>query len=212
MEIQTGMPIESKDGETIGEVEKIVISPVSNEVESLVVKEGTLFTEDRIIPIDLLGQIEGEHLQIRLNSDALDSLPRYKETHYIDSLASDRGEPGSATLYYLHPVDVSEEANLLPNFPSPPIVERTIENIPPGSYVLEEGDEVLDRTGQKVGEVEQIIADPQTKSVTHFVISKGLLFEKERLIPSQWIDSVEDGKVNLAVEKRLIQRLPEFRA
>jgi uncharacterized protein YrrD len=204
------MSIVSKDGEQIGEVERVVISPVSYDLESLVVKQGILFAEERIIPIHLIDQIDQENVRLTINSDALQSLPRYQETHYIDSLASDRGDPGSTTLYYLHPVDPIEESNLLPNYPSPPIVERTIENIPPGSYVLEEADKVLDRSGEQIGEVEQIVADPETKTVTHFVISEDLLFETKKLIPSHWTDSVADGRVKLAVEKELIQRLPDY--
>ena len=76
--------------------------------------------------------------------------------------------------------------------------------------MLEEADKVLDRSGEQIGEVEQIVADPETKTVTHFVISKEFLCETKKLIPSQWIDSVGDGQVNLAIEKELIQRLPDY--
>jgi sporulation protein YlmC with PRC-barrel domain len=210
MQIHPGKMVYTMDGEKLGKVEKIVISPVSRSIESLIIQRGLLFSEERVVPIRLVDESSDGKITLKLKSPALQTLPRYRDTHYIDSLASDRGDPGSATLYYLHPLDSEPEGDLLPNYPSPPIVERSIENIPPGSYVLEEGSEIYDRSGKQVGHVEQILTDPVSHSVTHFVISRGLVFETEKLIPAQWIDSVADGQVNLGVEKELIQRLPEY--
>ncbi len=212
MRIQPETKVLSKDGQAVGDVYKVVISPVSHQVESLIIQQGALFTEERVVPARLIEKSTQEEVHLTLNAEALQTLPHYKETHFIDSLASDRGEPGAATLYYLHPGDVPIEGDLLPNYPSPPIVERTIENIPAGSYVLDEGSDILDRTGDHIGDVEQIIADSASHDVTHFVISRGRVFETEKLIPIQWIDSVEDGQVRLAVEKDVIKQLPEYKA
>lgn len=212
MRIEPGTTVLSNDGEQVGDVHKMVLSPVTHQLESLIIQQGALFTEQRVVPARLIEQSSEEEVRLTLNAEALRTLPHYKETHFIDSLASDRGEPGAATLYYLHPVDVSQEGDLLPNYPSPPIVERTVENLPAGSYVLDQGSEIHDRDGDPIGEVKQIIADPASHDVTHFAISRGVIFETEKLIPVQWVDSIEDGKVNLAVEKEVIQQLPEYKS
>lgn len=66
-------------------------------------------------------------------------------------------------------------------------------------------------TSERIGELKKILAELVSHSVTHFVLSKGAVFKTDKLIPAQWIDSVEDGQVRLAVENEIIQRLPKYK-
>jgi uncharacterized protein YrrD len=47
---------------------------------------------------------------------------------------------------------------------------------------------VFTEDGKKVGQVDRVVLDPQTKDVTHIVVRKGFLFKEDRVIP---IDRVE---------------------
>jgi uncharacterized protein YrrD len=63
---------------------------------------------------------------------------------------------------------------------------------------------------EHVGDVERLFVDANSKEVTHFLISQGLLFKDRKLVPAQWVSSVEENKVYLAVPSRLLERLPSY--
>ncbi len=61
-----------------------------------------------------------------------------------------------------------------------------------------------------IGNVEQVVANSETKNVTHFVVGKGFLLKEHKLVPAHWVTSVGENKVYLSVEARLFDRLPDF--
>jgi sporulation protein YlmC with PRC-barrel domain len=210
VDIQPGETVISSDGQEVGKVARVVISPVTRSIESLVVERGALFSDARVVPIRMVHKGTDEGILLNLNSEALRSLPIYREAHFIDSLAPSKRGAESAAQYYLRPVDVLEEGDLLPNYPAPPIVEAEVENIPPGTVALEEGTEVRDEFGEHVGKVEQILVKPKTQRATHVVLSRGRVIETEKLIPADWIRYIKEGQVELGVSLELIRRLPEY--
>jgi uncharacterized protein YrrD len=64
--------------------------------------------------------------------------------------------------------------------------------------------------GEHVGDVEQLFVEPESSRATHFLISQGLLFKDHKLVPVQWVRSVEENKVHLAVPSRFLERLPVY--
>lgn len=76
---------------------------------------------------------------------------------------------------------------------------------------LKYGSDVINAQGEKVGELKQVVIDPTMDEVTHLVLSKGLFLVEEKLIPVGWIDAFDEGEIQLAVDKNVIQRLPKYR-
>ena len=66
--------------------------------------------------------------------------------------------------------------------------------------------------GEPIGNVEQIIADSQSDQVTHIVISKGLFFNEEKMIPSSWVSGYDSNQLKLVVNSKIIEQLPEYEA
>jgi len=64
--------------------------------------------------------------------------------------------------------------------------------------------------GKHVGDVEEVIVNPQSDKITHFVISKGLLFNEEKLIPSTWVSGFDSDELKLVVNSKIIEHLPEY--
>jgi hypothetical protein len=55
-----------------------------------------------------------------------------------------------------------------------------------------------------------MIVEPQSDQVTHFVISKGILFTEDKLIPSNWVKRYDDDQVKLLVDSNIVEQLPEY--
>jgi uncharacterized protein YrrD len=79
-----------EDEEGVGSVERVVIDPVDREITHLVVKKGVLFTENRLIPVELISRTSDERVLLKKSADDLGSLQEFEETHYIQALDGGR--------------------------------------------------------------------------------------------------------------------------
>jgi len=65
-------------------------------------------------------------------------------------------------------------------------------------------------TDGPVGEVHDVLIDPETESPTHITLREGILVIKEVNIPVDYVQEVESGRVLLKVNKEKVERLPRF--
>jgi uncharacterized protein YrrD len=65
-------------------------------------------------------------------------------------------------------------------------------------------------TDGPVGEVHDVLIDPETESPTHITLREGILVIKEVNIPVDYVQEVESGRVLLKVKKEKVERLPRF--
>ena len=83
------------------------------------------------------------------------------------------------------------------------------QNIPEHTVPLKEGADAITVDEKHVGDLERLFVEPDTNSVTHFVISQGL-FKERKLVPAAWVKNVAENKVHLSVSARLLDRLPAY--
>jgi uncharacterized protein YrrD len=83
-------------------------------------------------------------------------------------------------------------------------------NIPADTVPLKEGARVISSDEKHVGDVERVFIDAESHKATHFLISQGVLFKEQKLVPAHWIHSVEEDKVQLSVPSALLERLPAY--
>jgi hypothetical protein len=118
-----------------------------------------------------------------------------------------------APSYYWYPPPtgyVGYPAYGLP-YPSwPPVVIQ--QNIPENTVPLKDGSNVISADGKHVGDVERLFVEPDSHKVTHFLISQGRLFKDRKVVPTNWVKSVEENKVNLTVSARLLEDLPSYQS
>ena len=214
MLFKTGVDVYSSDDEKIGTLHRVVMDPKTKEVTHIVVKEGFFFTEDKVVPMDLVGSVTEDRIALQGSREHLDELPVYEETHYVrPDTTTDEGEVSSDTLYWYPPVDwtIGGYGRYPASFfPQSLYVQKIEKNIPEGMIALAQGAKVISEDGEQVGNIETLITDPKDDRVTHVVISSGLLLKERRIIPAYWLDSVSDDEVHLTVESRLLERLPEY--
>lgn len=206
------------EGDKIGTIERVVIDPGTKEVSHVIVQQGLLFTEDKVVPIDLIAQATDERVILEQDVGDLEAMPKFEERRSIPAVCMpealnpppDRAQP----LYYVSPIGsrwwdyagrIRREDEEGTRY-----VRRTRRNVPEGTVVLEEGAEVISADGEHVGDVAQVFADEEDGYITHLLISRGLLFKEERLVPVSWIDKVREETVHLSVESLLLGELQPY--
>ena len=214
MLFKTGVDVYSSDDEKVGTLHRVVMDPKSKEVTHIVVEKGLLFTEDKVVPMDLVGSVTEDRVSLQGSKEHLDELPDYEETHYVppDATAEEGGVTSDA-VYWYPPVDWSAAGfgrYPVAFYPQSLYVQKTEKNIPEGMIALAQGAKVTAEDGEQVGTIETLITDPKDDRVTHVVISSGLLLKERKIVPAYWIDTVSDEEVRLSVESRLLERLPEY--
>ena len=209
MLFKQGVEVFSSDNEKVGTLDRVVMDPKTKEVTHIIVREGFLFTEDKVVPMDLIGSVTDERIALQGSKEHLDELPDYEETHYVPRDAAIDDDMN--TLYWNPPVDGwGGYGRYAFYYPQSQYLRRTEKNIPEGMVALAEGAKVLAEDGDQVGTIETLITDPKDERVTHLVISSGLLLKERKMIPAYWLSSVNDDEVHLSVESRLLDRLPEY--
>lgn len=225
MEFREGTDVLTASGEKLGEVERVVIDPRTREVTHIVVKKGFLFTEDRVLPIEVVDSADGEQVVLSQNvGDDLEAWPVFEETYTIpiDQMPNTDtlGPPGEtartvsarpAPAYYWYPpagVGYPGGSLGLPYYP--PQVVHVERNVPSGSAALKEGAAIHSADDEHVGDVERVFTDSESDAITHLLISRGLLFKSHKLIPANWISDASDDEVFLSVDRAVLERLPDY--
>ena len=216
MQLVQDASVVTASGERVGELDRIVIDPRTKEVTHVVVRKGVLFTQDKVVPIDLIASASEEGVVLREDAGDLEALPNFEEEHFValneDEYArSQYEETAPPSLYWYPPLYGAPfgAGRLNPTYPPlyPVEVER---NIPEGTIALKEGARVISADGDHVGNVEQVLTEPEADRASHFVISSGFLLKEKKLVPVRWVDRIDEEEVRLVVGSDLIERLREY--
>jgi uncharacterized protein YrrD len=217
MEFRGGAKVVTADGEQIGKVDRIVLDPRTREVTDLVVHKGLLFTEDKVLPVDLVAEATEEQVKLKEHATDLEELRRFEERHYVipdrSETSGNRLAGNHPSLMYWYPPYYSTPYGMPTGYTAPFIQPYGVEidrNIPKGTIPLREGAQVISKDDEHVGDVDDVLTDPDTERVTHFVISRGLLLHERKLIPVNWVDKIGENRVHLAVGSKTIQGLPDY--
>jgi len=75
---------------------------------------------------------------------------------------------------------------------------------------IKEGATVYSAQGDKVGKVDRVVIDPNSKEVTHLVIRKGFLLVDDKVLPISLVASADEGRVQLREDAGILEELPNF--
>lgn len=218
MRLKKGDDVYSAQGEKLGTVERVVLDPVSREVTHLVVAKGFLFKTNKVIAMDMVDPAIDDKVTLRNSKQGLDDFQDFEETHYVDldQTENPTGDELPASYWY-PPINLAwwragGTDNPITYPAMPAYVARTEQNIPEGTVALEEGAKVMSSDDKHIGNIEQVVIDPQDKRVTHFVVSEGTLFKDRKLIPVVWISRIAENEVFLSSTADVLGRLPAYHA
>jgi uncharacterized protein YrrD len=210
MQFKDGTNVYTADGDQVGRIDRVVIDPRTKEVSHVVVRKGLLFTEDKVVPLELIAGATEDMVTLRDDAGDLDVLPHFEESHYVPMSEADQATtyaPGYASPVYWYPPFGGAWYGA-PVYPEVTYTTRTEQNIPEGTVGLKEGAKVVSADGDHVGNVERIFTTGDR--ATHMLISQGLLFKEKKLIPTLWISTITEDEVKLGVNSGMLERLPAY--
>ena len=89
VELKEGTSVFTSGGEAVGKINRIVLDPATNEVTHLVVQKGWLYSEDKVVPFEMVDSATEDKVVLKENIDNFDGLPPYEEAHYIRTRDAD---------------------------------------------------------------------------------------------------------------------------
>lgn len=215
MQFKEGTQVYTADGDEVGTIDRVVLNPQSNEVSHIVVRQGWLFTEDRVVPTELIDRAIADRIQLRADVQKLDELPLFEEAHYVPpgEAPADAAPVATASpLFWYPPMGAAWSGYYTGHYgyPLAPYVTYVERNIPEGTVGLKEGANVVSLDGENVGSVERVFTNNELNRATHLLITEGWFFKEKRSIPVDWIRRVDDNKIHLAVNADTLKQVPEY--
>ena len=218
MELREGMGVFTPGGEQVGRVNRFILDPATNEVTHIVIQKGWLLPEDKVVPFEMVTSATGEKVVLNEELGDFDALPPFEETHFVRA-TDDRPDDPQPTpdpdyaytpAYYWYPAqsNIGFPGLALGHYAWPSGDKKR--NIPEDTVPLKEGTNVLSSDGEHVGNVERFFLEPDSNKVTHFLISQGVFFKDQKLVPAHWVKSVDEESVHLAVSSKVLERLPAY--
>ena len=214
MEIKKGVAVKTADGDKVGTVDRIVVDPANhNEVTHIVVEKGFLLTEARVIPAEALAVTDGGEMLLKGSIENPDAFPKFEQTDYVSPERTYYPTPWGtwevAPLFYYPPIG-DRDHTYSPASVDNPAIEHSSRNISDDNVVISEGMRVTTSDGEHAGNVEKIYTDKDGQ-MTHILISKGIIFDKESLIPVGWIRWMNEEDIRLSVTIEIVKNLPEYK-
>lgn len=212
LEIQEGAHLYSAEGEDLGTVRQFVVVPSTGELTHILVEKGVFFTDDHVVPIGVIDHAEGDEVVLGDDVDPT-ALPKFVREDYtpLDEQTRSRLDvpPGYMWRY---PTTYTGPFPIYPTYPMPPgalpppqIDDTRTRDALADSEVIGARTPVLSMDGDKVGTVSEMYADEDGR-LSHLVVDLGFLSDK-KVLPAQWIDSVEADAVKLAVSNHAVESL-----
>lgn len=208
MKFHLGAEVVDFEGEKLGSLKQIVVDPVTQEITSLIIDQGLLFKEDKVLPISLVLQAEEDQIRLVETDQDLAELPPYQEESYFPYQYQEKKRPPTlipGNYLAIRPdTDYGKPQEHLAVFEQ----KTPGKNLPEPMDRLKKGADVISLDGNKVGQVQEVMAVPETKHITHLIIDRGFLNRESVLIPIDWVDEISAEKLSLQVDQQVIDHLP----
>jgi uncharacterized protein YrrD len=216
MQFIEGARVYDAEDREVGRISHVVMNPSNGKVTHVVVRQGFIFTEDKVIPIEMFKQTTQDRATLYETAENLEALPNFEETEYIPTeVVEEMGVPlptyPAVGTYFWYPSGAYPVGGPL----GAPYVDQryvtvTEKNIPEDTVALKEGARVISADDRYVGNIENIIVDPNTSHVTHVVISQGLVFKSQKVVPAFWIKHTLEDEIYLTVSADFLEDLPDY--
>lgn len=200
-EKQKDVPMDAKvqctDGKC-GRSTYVIVNPVKKAVTHFVVKYKKLpENPDRLVPVAKIADISANLISLSCNRAELAAMQPFTTTRYVEEKVPDSlyaGDPYA----YVEPVVVYDTE----------VAELPEQHIPHGELAVYRGMDVLTGEG-KVGTVDELVVDPDSRNITHLLMRTGDLWgKKDVAIPVTAVDIVGADDVFLNIDKEAIKALP----
>ena len=182
-----------------------IVDRETRRVTHLAVEDETLTYApyQRLVPVDQVAGTTAESIHLQCTREDVDRMAPFIHTHYVargqeDYSLYEGGEGAGGVGMWGSASTVGEESTK---------VEE--EAIPAGEVAIHYGAAVRAHK-HKVGQVDELVVDPDSGKITHLLMLKGHLWgKKDVAVPVSAIAAVNAGEIVLNIDKEAIEALPE---
>jgi uncharacterized protein YrrD len=189
MKLRLGAHIFSEDGEQVGMLKAVIISPESRTAIGLVLQEGLLFSSDHYLSISQVETSGPEKLILKI------TLPQLRE----------QLEPGSKDTG-VAPALTTAPSLIPPGIAPPPLPSDLV--IPESALTLVHGTPVQTSDGKEIATIAGIYLD-QEAEISHLLIQTRAVYSEAKLIPQSWIETITDNHVALNIDSMVVSQMPD---
>jgi hypothetical protein len=166
-------------------------------------KGGWGMTHDRVVPIGAVAHADSDNVRLTMSGDEFKEMTaHYTEEHF--ELMHDE-EPG---------LDASDIAPVLASMPGGwgPYVLIAKHALEPGEVEIQRDSPVWRlQPHQKVGEVERVIYDRDSGTVTELIVRRGFLLKKDVRLPVSYITDIFADIVRVEIDDAALSSLAEYK-
>lgn len=186
-----------------GKSTAVIVAPGSRNITHIaVVEESLTHGEERLVPIDRVTKTTRDTIQLNCTKEEVLQMEPFTRTHYLETTYKEDGY--AYTMPYL---TTYSDMTMSPGLGYITVQDRLV---PEGSVAIHRGMEVEALDGV-VGQVGELLIDPKTGVVTHFLLMKGRGGgQKEVAILVSTIDRLEEEVIHLKIDKATINELPSL--
>jgi uncharacterized protein YrrD len=210
IQFQKNATVLTANGHPLGSLHRIVVNPVSKALAGIVVRTGSLLNpEEKVVPIGLVAETSGEKVLLHSHPDTPESFEPFEERRIVDANRNldHHTDALNMPLVALGKPDLG--MTMLPVEPGEQFVTAIEQNIPAGTVAVKEGANIITAEGRYAGSMESVFADTSDTQITHLLISNGLIAREKKVIPIQWVMTMDEDEIHLRVEKSSIEELTD---
>ncbi len=201
MDIPLNVDVYGSDGR-IGRSNYIVVNPVSQEVTHVVVSDDSAYHTERLVPVKYIQDSDSDMIRLDCTGQQVSTMKTFEEVEYMPTSIFPYEGPAAVGSAYAWPyVTARQEARF---------VEVVHRHIPPYEREIRRGAQVHATDGH-VGQIDELVVDPETLHITHLVLREGHLWgQKDIMIPVDEIETIGEDDIHLKLDKQEIEALPTF--
>jgi sporulation protein YlmC with PRC-barrel domain len=216
-DLHLGASVISLDGRKLGSLSRFVINKETLALTHIVVDTGILrsgtplweggwgLSHDRVVPLGVVQEADSREVHVAMTADEFrDHSADYVAEHF-DAIPDEHpGWPDAS--------DVRRIAASLPGEPGPYLLHEVAAIAPNEVDIRRDSPVWRLNPHEKIGEVERVIFDEETRKVTGLVVRRGHFFSHDVILPIADIVEVVGEIVRVQLDDAALARLAPFRA
>jgi sporulation protein YlmC with PRC-barrel domain len=205
-DLRAGARVISRDGDNLGTLNRVVIVKETLKLTHLVVAAEGRVADERVVPLGVLRDASEDAVHLSMSTDEFREFAvKYDTLVYRPMPDSDRGR--------LDASDLRRFAASLPGEMGPAVMTDVLTKAPDEVDIAKDSAVWRLNPHQKIGEVEHVIFDDETRRIVSLVIRRGFLFTTDVVLPVQYVTEVVEalgGIVRVEIDDASLKQLQEF--
>jgi sporulation protein YlmC with PRC-barrel domain len=216
-DLHLGASVVSRDGRKLGSLSHFVINRDTLALTHVVVDTGILrsgtplweggwgLSHDRVVPLGVVQQADSREVRISMSADEFrDHSVDYIDEHFDRMPDAKPGWPDAS--------DVRRIASSIPGEPGPYMLHETEAHAPDEVDIRRDSPVWRLNPHEKIGEVERVIFDDDTKKVSALVIRRGFVFQHDVVLPIASVVEVVADIVRVELDDAALKQLAPYHA